>query len=118
MSELKACPFCGGEAQLQTPEDMGSIEGSVMCMSCYASDKGFDNWKDAIEAWNTRTLPDGMVNLAMSGETVKLISRTITLKMNGDPDKVFPSGKTALEVMEPVAIKVIEAMLEAAKGVG
>lgn len=70
---------------------------------------------DEIERLNkllTRTPPEGMVNLAMSGETVKLICRAISLEMGGDPDKVFPSGKTVLEAMEPVAIKVIEALLD------
>jgi Lar family restriction alleviation protein len=58
MSELKPCPFCGGEAELQYPEEMGDNRGTVMCTKCYASTSDKENWKDAIEAWNTRTSPE------------------------------------------------------------
>ncbi len=54
--ELKPCPFCGGEAQLMINELEDTQEGTVMCMTCYVTSttQKSDNWKEAIEAWNTR----------------------------------------------------------------
>lgn len=63
MSELKPCPFCGGEARY-TPACAQANE--VKCNKCHAKsmrvfmpDLYYPNWKDAnkakaIEAWNTR----------------------------------------------------------------
>ncbi len=54
--KLKPCPFCGGEAQLMINELEDTQEGTVMCMTCYVTSttQKSDNWKEAIEAWNTR----------------------------------------------------------------
>ena len=64
MAELKPCPFCGGEAKIYY--SMSAI--SIRCIQCFAVmgrenkticfTKGklsFDNAKEAINAWNTRT---------------------------------------------------------------
>lgn len=55
MSELKPCPFCGGEAEMLTAESMhgGNLYG-VMCNCCACRTDVFDNEAEAIEAWNTR----------------------------------------------------------------
>jgi len=58
--ELKPCPFCGGEAELQTPELTGDLCGTVMCMDCYGSGPSKDDWRDALIAWNTRPIEDGL----------------------------------------------------------
>ena len=53
MSELKPCPFCGGEAVL-------SIVAPcywVSCSDCCAETHTLESEKEAIQAWNTRT-PD------------------------------------------------------------
>ena len=60
MSELKACPFCGGSAQDNIHTRDGRMVG---CNSCYATIARFlpDANAKAREAWNTRTptpLPD------------------------------------------------------------
>lgn len=54
MSELKPCPFCGGEAKLrETSRDIFRIE----CINpfCIAFDlHPFTSKESAIKAWNTR----------------------------------------------------------------
>ena len=51
MSELKRCPFCGGEAKLR--REMG-IMYNVKCGICYCQtgQRAFED--DAIKVWNTR----------------------------------------------------------------
>ena len=53
MSELKPCPFCGGEAEHY--ED-GYMQHYVVCTrrGCYARSFGFESEAEAITAWNTR----------------------------------------------------------------
>lgn len=55
MSELKPCPFCGGEAEILTAESMhgGNLYG-VMCDCCAGRADVYDTEAEAIEAWNTR----------------------------------------------------------------
>ena len=50
-SELKPCPFCGGE---DLKEQSGPYNiPKVICKGCFAST--FMEGKSAVEAWNTRT---------------------------------------------------------------
>ena len=51
MSELKPCPFCGGEA-----DTMHAAAGYVyaICEDCGARSSSFGLENRAIEAWNTR----------------------------------------------------------------
>lgn len=53
MVELKACPFCGGEAELRGHK---APEFWVGCskMGCKATTEGFGDQERAIAAWNTR----------------------------------------------------------------
>ena len=51
MSELKPCPFCGGEAELTGFE---APEYWVWCPNCKASTDAHTCKQPAIEAWNTR----------------------------------------------------------------
>lgn len=52
MTELKRCPFCGGEA---TVEDCGFHLYFVRCKKCSINqDKLFAQKCDAVKAWNTR----------------------------------------------------------------
>lgn len=54
-SEILPCPLCGSEAELMVDElDMSCTSGTVMCMSCYATGPQHDDYRKAVEAWNTR----------------------------------------------------------------
>ena len=53
MSELKPCPFCGGEASIAKGHD-GELLPWVMCRECGAETYCFDSVAEAIEAWNRR----------------------------------------------------------------
>ena len=66
MTELKPCPFCGGEAELRFFNNGPSFSYRVECLNCtamvgrrfeeYSTNRTF--WfgikQEAIDAWNTR----------------------------------------------------------------
>jgi len=55
MSELKPCPFCGGEAETLTAESMnGGYLFGIMCNDCRSRGDVYDNEAEAISAWNSR----------------------------------------------------------------
>ena len=57
MSELKSCPFCGGNAKLGAePNDYGlsPLLWYVECEKCGVLQYQFISDHDAIEAWNRR----------------------------------------------------------------
>lgn len=50
--ELKPCPFCGGEADV----DVGNFGGMVCyCKQCFSQGRQCETETEAIRAWNTRT---------------------------------------------------------------
>ena len=53
MSELKPCPFCGGEARFET---YGDAYCAVVCQSCNCGTNtmSFDDGMRAVAAWNRR----------------------------------------------------------------
>lgn len=55
MTELKPCPFCGGEAEILTAESMnGGYLFGIMCNDCRSRGDVYDTEAEAIAAWNTR----------------------------------------------------------------
>ena len=64
MSELKPCPFCGGEAKIYattTGTFPNHAKHYCYCEKCFASGQSFSDFTndgssvfDAIEAWNRR----------------------------------------------------------------
>ena len=56
MSELKRCPFCGGEAKL-----VGDKYHWVLCDGCQGGSHAFETVEEAINAWNTRKPLDRIV---------------------------------------------------------
>lgn len=65
MSELKCCPFCGGEATLKRDQKDDFVEWSIGCYNrgcvCSAHTYCYDNKDDAIRDWNTRKPMDNIV---------------------------------------------------------
>ena len=63
-NDLKACPFCGGEAVLINPFIFGRKCVSVWCILCKAKTDNFfadsdeKSKKHAIRAWNRRVSDD------------------------------------------------------------
>ena len=55
--ELKPCPFCGGEAMLDTRRVEDSTSYGVMCFTpgCCALNTIYPTEEMAIQAWNRRT---------------------------------------------------------------
>lgn len=51
MTELRKCPFCGGEAEIST---YYFIEWYIGCGECSCDLGVFDTKEEAIEAWNKR----------------------------------------------------------------
>lgn len=56
MSELKPCPFCGGEGCLQEHIFFGYTNTyGVVCLDCCVETKQFFRTEEeAVEAWNRR----------------------------------------------------------------
>ena len=57
MSELKPCPFCGGEAILESNKLRYGTIHSAYCQKCGAEITGFSE-HEAVAAWNRRAQPD------------------------------------------------------------
>ena len=62
MSELKPCPFCGGESLLRERYINGAANTKHYIRECRHCKATFANWyrsiKKANEAWNRRAQPD------------------------------------------------------------
>lgn len=56
MTELKACPFCGGEALIKTTRIFAPYEGTyyVVCFKCHVSQIAVKDKSTAIDQWNKR----------------------------------------------------------------
>ena len=56
MSELKCCPFCGGEAKISSYDWGYSVkEYWIYCNPCDCASGRYHSKEEAINAWNTRT---------------------------------------------------------------
>ncbi len=53
-SHLKSCPFCGYEATLIDSWGMAI----VLCANCLGRSHHFTEKRDAINAWNRRSIPE------------------------------------------------------------
>jgi len=56
MSELKPCPFCGGEGCIQRHEFVGYTDTfGIVCLDCGCETRQFfTHKKTAVRAWNRR----------------------------------------------------------------
>lgn len=87
-SDLKPCPFCGGEA-IQCGDNEWTSRHWIMCRNCHASPKGtVRELSLAIEAWNTRPeedrlraenkrLKEALVRLHAGNERQKAVLRSL-----------------------------------------
>ena len=57
MTELKRCPFCGGDAELFDEYWIDVHYAYVMCKTCETISDTCDTKERAIELWNTRPSP-------------------------------------------------------------
>jgi len=56
MTELKPCPFCGGEAIVRETSIGDDYNGfTVECKNCAVDIGNIDTEEEAIKRWNTRT---------------------------------------------------------------
>lgn len=55
-TELKPCPFCGGENIVLTSHH--EVIVFVQCEDCYATFPHFDSLEEAVSAWNRRAGDD------------------------------------------------------------
>lgn len=53
MSELKPCPFCGGEAGYESTQHKYGVVHSIYCEECGVETARLSR-DEAIEAWNRR----------------------------------------------------------------
>lgn len=58
-TELKKCPFCGGEATLA--KGLCELDNYVMCLECISKTRPYNTKESAIKAWNTRKPMDEIV---------------------------------------------------------
>lgn len=59
MDNLLPCPFCGGEATVQTTRHGYPPMHWVRCVPCEASAGAFHSRESAAKAWNSRNLQCG-----------------------------------------------------------
>lgn len=102
--ELKPCPFCGGDAELMYPEELERYDGTVVCMKCHAASPDKDNWKDAIEAWNTRAnLPTYDVVFAAGIDAAKKAIADLPRGRTDAVDEGHEQAFRAVEALTPSA---------------
>jgi Lar family restriction alleviation protein len=70
MSELKPCPFCGGEAEIF--QGAHPNEHTIWCTKCALKMPIQLNKKEAIAAWNRRTGKD--INVATNADRIRGMS--------------------------------------------
>ena len=54
MIELKMCPFCGGEAILETVDDSNPEERYIYCPKCDFESGVYSEPQFIVEKWNRR----------------------------------------------------------------
>ena len=84
MSELKRCPFCGGEARMHKTAFL-KYEVEVVCKNCgartltHSSASFSDANMNAIKAWNTRKPMDRTVEQIKSLRGYEIYKNTFDL---------------------------------------
>lgn len=92
--KLSACPFCGGEAELQTGQTCGATlktQYLVRCNQCGTTSGWWNLESEAAWAWNRRTcncekMDKQAIEETVRGAAVDLITDTMTGKYDGWDD--------------------------------
>ena len=72
MSDLLFCPFCGGEAHIDTWLHPVGERYSVMCCACFCETYRYTTEAEAIAAWNSRVDYHGYEQAAIEAwESIK-----------------------------------------------
>ena len=102
MTELKPCPFCGGEAEMLTAESMhGGYLFGIMCNDCRSRGDIYDNEAEAIAAWNSRADYHGYEQAAIEAwENIKAWNSRAELRSEPLSMRTFDSMETALSIAE------------------
>lgn len=126
MSELKPCPFCGGEAHFvevgfQDKDDI--ISPYVICHNCGASTAWYEGKKEAKDAWNRRATMNNELRLCLITYETRVRRekgfKTITEAVRGhfhrweDVSKIIPpsniiGGHEGGELKQTLAIVELE----------
>lgn len=56
MTDLKPCPFCGGQAYVGFVSRFPALDNGVFCSECPASIVCSENMDGVIKLWNTRVI--------------------------------------------------------------
>ena len=99
MSELKPCPFCGGEAEEYNNSDFHDCY-RVYCMDCGAETQAEEEWNRA-KKWNKR---EGEIQLAKQQEEIE--------RLNIDMQSLVNLGHEANSRLRNDAIKQQEEIAE------
>ena len=82
MTELKKCPFCGGEAEIRITEwdNSSKTHYSVMCQKCESETTLYKTEAEAIAAWNKRAKDENTLTL---DEIREVVFKAIDNNCNG-----------------------------------
>lgn len=103
--ELKKCPFCGGEAEVQEfPDTFDSCGWSttVICKNCGAEVMGDED--KAIERWNRRATPNELrereqeIRIGILFRLARFIQRKVKLWVGCDVDEDITTIGLSLRV--------------------
>jgi len=96
-SELKPCPFCGGEGAMTNlaPRKMGVLCSNVDC-PVFDDSYFYFNEEEATQAWNTRATPD----LTSPEMVEKVVEALSALWVEGEEVTMEQSAKAALQAVK------------------
>lgn len=84
MSDLKPCPFCGGEAIILKADQYHQFPNThyISCRDCTAGIGPLDTEAEAIEAWNRRADDHFRGATKMIEQTAKVVCNETTMGLS------------------------------------
>ena len=78
MSELKICPFCGGEAKIDCYLYFDEFDDwFIRCTSCFCRTRTFKTKKSAILTWNNRKPMERIVERLEEAKSYTVVETTL-----------------------------------------